>query len=256
MGYAGKGSVRADGKGQLIGERLAGANHQVLGAPVDCVLDEVASVKGTSAISSGQCTFSGDGRIDATLQALYTFTEAGVLLPVNATTASLFKGLNAAVYTKNGTYEVFTISQINETHVSGLTYFSTRLQTWETDFSTGEKLVEECSLFVDGFSSGDQACTDPYNKNYPYPKGGTQYQTCGRNAYCCAGGSQASRSGCAQGALSAEKTALKLGRIIGRIVDASSIRACCHKSDSDNRLHVTVATMDKRQAKYHPNCKN
>ena len=147
--YAGKGSVRADGKGQLIGERLAGANHQVLGAPVDCVLDEVASVKGASAVSSGQCTFSGDGRIDATLQALYTFTEAGVLLPVNATTASSFKGVNAAVYTKNGTYEVFTISQINETHVSGLTYFSTRLQTWETDFSTGEKLVEECSLFVD-----------------------------------------------------------------------------------------------------------
>ena len=30
-----------------------------------------------------------------------------------------------------------------------MTYFSTRLQTWETGFSTGETLVEECSLFVD-----------------------------------------------------------------------------------------------------------
>ena len=133
--YAGKGSVRADGKGQLVGERLAGANHEVLGAPVDCVLDEVESVEGASAVGFGECTYSGDGRIDATLQAAYGFTGAGVLFPVNATIAPLFKGVNAATYTKDGNYEGFTITQINETHVSGLTYFSTRLNTWETDFS-------------------------------------------------------------------------------------------------------------------------
>ena len=148
--YVGKGSVRADGKGQLVGERLAGANHEILGAPVDCVLDEVESVEGASAVGFGQCTFSGDGRIEATLQAAYGFSGAGVLFPVNATTAlTLFKGVNAATYTKDGTYEVFTITQINQTHVSGVTYFSNRLQTWPTDYSLGEKLVDDCSLFID-----------------------------------------------------------------------------------------------------------
>ena len=147
--YAGKGSVRADGKGQLVGERLAGANHEVLAAPVDCVIDEVKSVDGQSAVGFGECTYSGDGRVDITLEALHTFTGAGVLVPIETDDPSVFKGVNAATHTKNGNYEVFSISQINETYVSGLTYFSTRLQTWSNDFSPGEKRLEACSLFID-----------------------------------------------------------------------------------------------------------
>ena len=147
--YAGKGSVLTDGKGQLVGERLAGANHGVLAAPVECVLDEVKSVDGASGVGFGECTFSGDGRLDITLEALHAFAGAGVLIADETFNPAVFRGLNAAVHTKNGNYEVFTISQVNMTHVSGLTYFSTRLQTWPTDFSTGEKLVDECSLFID-----------------------------------------------------------------------------------------------------------
>ena len=149
--YAGKGSVRTDGKGQLVSERLAGANHEVLAAPVDCVLDEVKSVDGASAVGFGECTYSGDGRVDITLEALRTFTGAGVLVPIEADDPSVFKGVNAATHTKNGNYEVFAISQVNKTHVSGLTYFSTRLQTWSNDFSPGEKRLEACSLFMDCF---------------------------------------------------------------------------------------------------------
>ena len=147
--YTGKGSVRTDGQGQLVGERLAGAKHAVLDAPIDCVLDEVKSVEGASGVGFGECTFSGNGRVDITLQALHAFTGAGVLVPTEIDDPVLLVGVNAATHTKNGNYEVFTISQVNKTHVSGFTYFSTRPQTWPNDFSPGEKLVEECSLFID-----------------------------------------------------------------------------------------------------------
>ena len=62
----------------------------------------------------------------------------------------MFEGVNAAVYIpSSGNYEVFKISEIDNTYVAGVSYFSTRAGAWPTDFSPGEKVVEPCSIFID-----------------------------------------------------------------------------------------------------------
>ena len=46
---------------------------------------------------------------------------------------SMFEGVNAAVYIpSSGNYEVFKISEIDNTYVAGVSYFSTRAtaSTW------------------------------------------------------------------------------------------------------------------------------
>ena len=79
-----------------------------------------------------------------------------------------------------------------------------------------------------------RACV--YDNGSPYIKRGSQLDSCGRDAYCCAGGEQAGKSNC-ENAMSAQQTALALG------VSAASIRACCHFGgyDTSAPAHVTVA---------------
>ena len=79
-----------------------------------------------------------------------------------------------------------------------------------------------------------RACV--YDNGSPFIKRGSQLDSCGRDAYCCAGGEQAGKSNC-ENAMSAQQTALALG------VPAASIRACCHFGgyDTSAPAHVTVA---------------
>ena len=79
-----------------------------------------------------------------------------------------------------------------------------------------------------------RACV--YDNGSPFIKRGSQLDSCGRDAYCCAGGEQAGKSNC-ENAMSAQQTALALG------VSAASIRACCHFGGHDTSApaHVTVA---------------
>ena len=79
-----------------------------------------------------------------------------------------------------------------------------------------------------------RACV--YDNGSPFIKRGSQLDSCGRDAYCCAGGEQAGKSNC-ENAMSAQQTALALG------VPAASIRACCHSGgyDTSAPAHVTVA---------------
>ena len=79
-----------------------------------------------------------------------------------------------------------------------------------------------------------RACV--YDNGSPFIKRGSQLDSCGRDAYCCAGGEQAGKSNC-ENAMSAQQTALALG------VSAASIRACCHFGgyDTSALAHVTVA---------------
>ena len=79
-----------------------------------------------------------------------------------------------------------------------------------------------------------RACV--YDNGCPFIKRGSQLDSCGRDAYCCAGGEQAGKSNC-ENAMSAQQTALALG------VSAASIRACCHFGgyDTSALAHVTVA---------------
>ena len=79
-----------------------------------------------------------------------------------------------------------------------------------------------------------RACV--YDNGSPFIKRGSQLDSCGRDAYCCAGGEQAGKSNC-KNAMSAQQTALALG------VSAASIRACCHFGgyDTSAPAHVTVA---------------
>jgi hypothetical protein len=79
-----------------------------------------------------------------------------------------------------------------------------------------------------------RACV--YDNGSPFIKRGSQLDSCGRDAYCCAGGEQAGKSNC-ENAMSAQQTALALG------VSAASIRACCHFGGygTSAPAHVTVA---------------
>ena len=64
-------------------------------------------------------------------------------------TLSAFTGLNAALYDDAGDYEVFTIREASPTQLTGDAYFSTRLETWDTDLGAGEEHTGECTFFID-----------------------------------------------------------------------------------------------------------
>ena len=162
--YVGTVRVRRDGMGELVGQRVSGADGAPPSGEVDCVLEEVANVTGISAVGYGECTFSGDGHVDIMLDEARLFSGAGNVLEPKATHGlSAFKGLNAGTYDKSGDYEVFKISEINATHVSGITYFSTRSATWATDFTAGERVTEACSLFVDAPMNRGPTCDQYQN---------------------------------------------------------------------------------------------
>ena len=82
-----------------------------------------------------------------------------------------------------------------------------------------------------------------YADGSSFLKRGSQLNSCGQDAYCCAGGAQASKDNC-QNAMSAEQTAKALG------VTALSIRACCHVGgyDPTKPAHVTVASNNLAQS--------
>ena len=145
--------VRPDGKAELVGECIGGhavgdVETLVTSGEFDCVLDEVQNVSGASAVGFGECAFSGDGRVDIEVHTARVFTGAGVVRS-NMTDLGIFEGLNAGTYDESGDFELITITKANATHVSGTTYYSTRLETFTTDFAVGETHVEECSVFID-----------------------------------------------------------------------------------------------------------
>ena len=139
------GTVR---QGVLVGEMITGNVNELQGAAdVDCILNEVQVADAMSAVGFGQCVFSGDGHLTVAIDTARIFSGAGSLTAL--TDMSIFEGLNAATYDLSGNYDVFTVGEANATHVSGRSYFSTRLQTWQTTSAQGEPLTEACSLFVD-----------------------------------------------------------------------------------------------------------
>ena len=140
------GTVRDDGVALLTGERLGGSGTFAVGQTVPCVLDKVKDVVGSSAFATGTCTYSGDGRVVVAVDDARTFTGAGVIS--ETTDLTTFKGLNAGSSDDGGDFEVFTISEANNTHLSGTTYFSTRPKTW-TGLEEGVVHVERCGVFVD-----------------------------------------------------------------------------------------------------------
>ena len=126
------GSVRSvrDGVAVLMGERL-GMGDVAVGQEVECVVDAVKSVRASSAVAVGLCTFSGDGRIDVNVEGSRIITGAGEIS--DSTDLTIFNGVNAGSYDETGDYEIFTISEANATHLSGTTYFSTRPESWSTE---------------------------------------------------------------------------------------------------------------------------
>jgi len=140
-------SVNADGSGVIVGERLSGPDTSGGEARSNCVLREVKAVDAYSAIGMGTCTSRGDGGVTIAVSQAAVFKKDGER--VSDVPLSVFTGLNAAVYDKAGDYEVFTIREANPTQVKGDAYFSTRLETWNSDLGAGEEHVGECTLFID-----------------------------------------------------------------------------------------------------------
>ena len=141
-------SVNADGSGVIDGERIAGSADMSGGeAHSDCVLSEVKAIDAYSAIGVGTCTSGGDGGVSIAVRRAVVFKEDGER--VSDVTLSAFTGLNGALYDDAGDYEVFTIREASPMHVTGDAYFSTRLETWDTDFGAGEEHFGECTFFID-----------------------------------------------------------------------------------------------------------
>ena len=141
-------SVNADGSGVIVGERLSGPDTSGGEARSEaCVLREVKAVDAYSAIGMGTCTSRGDGGVAIAVSQAAVFKKDGER--VSDVTLSAFAGLNAAVYDKAGDYEVFTIREASPTQLTGDAYFSTRLETWNSDLGAGKEHVGECTLFID-----------------------------------------------------------------------------------------------------------
>ena len=91
-------------------------------------------------------------------------------------------------------------------------------------------------------SEGGRACV--MESGSPYLReNGDQVNSCGHDAYCCAGGAQAGKSNCV-GVKSAESTAAALG------LTTASIRACCHTGGytPNAPAHITVAADGLQEA--------
>ena len=141
-------SVNIDGSGVIVGERIAGSADMSGGeAQSDCILSEVKAIDAYSAIGVGTCTSGGDGGVAIAVSRAVVFKEDGER--VSDVTLSAFTGLNGALYDDAGDYEVFTIREASPMQVTGDAYFSTRLETWDTDFGAGEEYVGECTFFID-----------------------------------------------------------------------------------------------------------
>jgi len=133
--------------GAVGGSLDDGAGAMAIGE-VDCVFAEVQNVSSLSAVAVGTCHLSGDGHIAVTVAAARVFSGAGAVL--RSRNLAVFEGLNAAAYVKGGEFELFAVTEANETHMRGATYMSTRFGTWPTlAFGEGEEHVGECSVFVD-----------------------------------------------------------------------------------------------------------
>ena len=159
-------SVNTDGSGVIVGERLAGPDMSGGDAPSDCVLMEVKAIDAYSAIGVGTCTSGGDGGVSIAVSRAVVFKKDGER--VSHVPLSVFTGLNAAVYDKAGDYEVFTIREASQTQVKGDAYFSTRLETWNSDLGAGEEHVGECTLFIDVRDDSDDDVCCPSSYQGPY----------------------------------------------------------------------------------------
>ena len=140
-------SVNADGSGVIVGERLSGPDTSGGEAPSDCVLRAVKAVDAYSAIGMGTCTSRGDGGVTIAASRVAVLNQDGQR--VSDVTLSAFTGLNGALYDDAGDYEVFTIREASPTQLTGDAYFSTRLETWDTDIVAGEEHIGECTFFID-----------------------------------------------------------------------------------------------------------
>ena len=103
------------------------------------------------------------------------------------------------------------------------------------------EVAQAAQTAQDAQSEGGRACV--MESGGPYRKKSVQVNSCGHDAYCCAGGAQAGKSNCI-GAKSAEHTAAALG------LTAASIRACCHTGGytPNAPAHVTVAAEGLQEA--------
>ena len=151
-------SVNTDGSGVIVGERIAGSDMSGGEAQSDCVLREVEAIDAYSTIGVGTCTSGGDGGVTIAVSRAVVFNKDGER--VSHVTLSAFTGLNGALYDDAGDYEVFTIREAGPMQVTGDAYFSTRLETWDTDFGAGEERIGECTFFVDQLD--DEVNEDDY----------------------------------------------------------------------------------------------
>ena len=144
--YLGTLHVTSDSLGMLVGERLHGADHDVAGE-FSCVLGSVQQENAYSAVGVGTCTSDGGGGVKMDIEFARAFKASGAKprLPL-----SFFDGVNAAIFSPTGGYQVLTIDHINnDNQLSGQAYFSTHMGTWETPLGPGTKSTGACFIFVD-----------------------------------------------------------------------------------------------------------
>jgi len=134
--------------GTLVGERIKGDDISAMQESDDCVLGEVQPLTTLSAVATGNCQYDGDGQMVMGIDMQRVFNQ-DLKANFSDVNTNIFVGMNAASYDEDGNFELFVVSGMNETHISGEVYYSTRVGTWSTILGAGEAVAQPCSVLVD-----------------------------------------------------------------------------------------------------------
>jgi len=150
--------MTAEGNGLITGKKIHGdldLSHDT-STTYSFVLGSVDRVRAWSAVGLGMCSSDGQGNVSIEVDDFVSFKDDRIDpgFPMK-----FFENVNAAIFSENLGYEVFTIDKVDTDYwtpesphtgsIEGSTYFSTRIGAWDTQLGPSSSVQERCFIFVD-----------------------------------------------------------------------------------------------------------
>jgi hypothetical protein len=154
--------MTAEGNGMLVGKRMYGddleKDHDA-STIYSVVLGSVENLRSWSAAGVGMCTYDGEGTVSIEVDDFVSFNEDFI---DEGFPMDFFEEVNAAIFSPQWGYEVFTIDKVENNYwfpgaphhtgsIEGEVYFSTNMETWDSVLNPSSPSVqqERCFIFVD-----------------------------------------------------------------------------------------------------------
>lgn len=154
--------MTAEGNGMLVGKRIYGndleKDHDA-STIYSVVLGSVEKLRSWSAAGVGMCTNDGEGNVSIKVDDFVSFNEDFI---DEGFPMDFFEEVNAAIFTPQWGYEVFTIDKVENAYwfpgalhhtglIEGEVYFSTNMETWDSVLKPSSPSIqqERCFIFVD-----------------------------------------------------------------------------------------------------------